>query len=50
MGDKKGNILEWFRRGSTKASENKPEGMTIAKHMDSALFACNLFRQSQSNV
>lgn len=32
LGYEKADILEWFRRVSTKALENRPEGMTIANH------------------
>lgn len=32
LGYAKEEILEWFRRVSTKALENKPEDMTIANH------------------
>ena len=32
LGYKKEDILEWFRRGSTKALGNRPERMTIANH------------------
>ncbi|WP_130858800.1 5-methyltetrahydropteroyltriglutamate--homocysteine S-methyltransferase [Gracilibacillus phocaeensis] len=38
---KKEEILEWFRRASTKALEHKPEGMTIANHFCKGNFKGN---------
>lgn len=32
LGYKKEDVLEWFRKVSTKALENKPEDLTIANH------------------
>lgn len=32
LGYEKGEILEWFRRVSTKALEKKPQDMTVANH------------------
>ena len=41
LGYKKEDILEWFRQVSTKALENKPEGMTIGNHFCKGNFKGN---------